>query len=64
MDVRVGDILVMKKNHPVVATVFGAALRYGFKIRCESCGREVMVPRSKAERALRAFSARRMRKQK
>ena len=46
MDVRVGDKLVMKKNHPC-----GSGM--DFKIKCEKCGHEVMVPRSKAEKNIR-----------
>ncbi|MBS5725805.1 MAG: DUF951 domain-containing protein [Clostridiales bacterium] len=54
MDVQVGDILEMKKPHPCGSRRF-LVLRSGmdFKIRCESCGREVMVPRSKAEKNIK-----------
>ena len=54
MDVRVGDRLVMKKNHPCGSNTF-EVLRSGmdFRIRCESCGHEVMVPRVKAEKNIR-----------
>ena len=54
MDVRVGDILVMKKNHPCGENKF-LELRSGmdFKLRCTGCGHEVMVARSKAEKNIR-----------
>lgn len=54
MDVRLGDILVMKKNHPCGCNRF-AVLRIGmdFRIRCENCGHEVMVPRVKAEKSIK-----------
>jgi hypothetical protein len=54
MDVRVGDILMMKKTHPCGCNRFHV-LRVGmdFRIRCESCGREVMVPRVKAEKSIK-----------
>ncbi len=54
MDLQVGDIVQMKKNHPCGCNRF-VVLRTGmdFKIRCENCGREVMVPRSKAEKNIR-----------
>ena len=54
MDVRVGDKLVMKKNHPCGCNTFDV-LRSGmdFKIKCEKCGHEVMVARSKAEKNIR-----------
>ncbi len=54
MDVRLGDILLMKKNHPCGGDKF-AVLRIGadFRIRCVQCGREVMLPRSKAEKNIK-----------
>ena len=54
MDVRVGDKLIMKKNHPCGSNEF-EVLRIGmdFRIRCTGCGREVMVPRSKVERNIK-----------
>lgn len=54
MDVRVGDILEMKKPHPCGNKTF-LVLRSGmdFKIRCTACGREVMLPRLKAERSIK-----------
>ena len=47
MDIHVGDILVMKKNHPCGENKF-LVLRSGmdFKLRCTRCGRE--FPRTKA----------------
>ena len=54
MDVRVGDILQMKKKHPCGGDEF-TVTRSGmdFKLRCTGCGREVMVARSKAEKNIR-----------
>ena len=54
MDVRVGDILTMKKKHPCGSQQF-LVLRSGmdFKLRCEKCGHEVEVPRSKAEKNIK-----------
>lgn len=56
MDVRVGDTLTMKKNHPCGGNQF-LVLRSGmdFKLRCTTCGHEVMVPRSKAEKNIRSI---------
>ncbi|WRS27849.1 DUF951 domain-containing protein [Oscillospiraceae bacterium MB08-C2-2] len=56
MDVRVGDILTMKKPHPCGERQF-LVLRSGmdFRIRCVGCGREVMVPRSKCERNIKSI---------
>ncbi|MGD9560098.1 MAG: DUF951 domain-containing protein [Oscillospiraceae bacterium] len=54
MDVQVGDKIVTRKNHPCGGDVF-LVLRVGmdFKIRCEKCGREVMLPRSKIEKNIK-----------
>jgi len=54
VDVRVGDILVMKKEHPCGEKRF-LVLRSGmdFRIRCLKCGREVMVPRVKIEKNIK-----------
>lgn len=54
MDVRVNDVLVMKKNHPCGCNSF-LVLRSGmdFKLKCEKCGHEIMIPRSKAEKNIR-----------
>ena len=57
MDVQVGDILSMKKQHPCGSRDF-LVLRSGmdFKIRCMGCGREVMIPRSKAEKNIKQIT--------
>lgn len=54
MDVQVGDILEMKKQHPCGNNRF-RVLRSGmdFRIQCMGCGHEVMVPRVKAEKNIR-----------
>ncbi|MBR5311144.1 MAG: DUF951 domain-containing protein [Oscillospiraceae bacterium] len=54
MDVKIGDVLMMKKNHPCGCSRF-IVLRSGmdFKLRCEKCGHEVEVPRSKAEKNIK-----------
>ena len=54
MDVSVGDTLIMKKPHPCGENKF-LVLRIGmdFKIRCTSCGREVMLPREKCEKNIK-----------
>lgn len=54
MDIQVGDVLEMKKSHPCGSREW-QVLRVGmdFKLRCVGCGREMMVPRSKAEKAVK-----------
>jgi hypothetical protein len=56
VDVRVGDILTMKKQHPCGSKEF-LVLRSGMdvRIRCTGCGREVMVPRSKCETKIKSI---------
>ena len=54
MDIRVGDVLTMKKPHPCGSREW-EVLRIGadFKLRCRGCGHEVMGPRSKFEKNVR-----------
>ena len=54
MDIKIGDILEMKKAHPCGGRRW-AVLRVGmdFRMRCETCGRELMLPRAKAEKGLK-----------
>jgi hypothetical protein len=51
LDIQVGDILNMKKQHPCGSNRW-EVLRIGadFRLRCLGCGREVMGPRSKFEK--------------
>lgn len=55
MDVRVNDILWMKKPHPCGGNQF-LVLRVGmdFKLRCRGCGREFMTPRIKIEKHIKS----------
>ncbi len=54
MDIRVGDLLELKKAHPCGSHQW-QVLRVGmdFKLRCTGCGHEVMVPRAKAEKSVK-----------
>ena len=54
MDIRIGDELEMKKNHPCGERNW-KVLRIGmdFKLKCCGCGHEVMLPRAKAEKNIR-----------
>ena len=54
MDVRVGDKLLMKKQHPCVANEF-LVLRSGmdFKLKCCKCDHEIMVARNKIEKSIK-----------
>ncbi len=54
MDIQVGDRVQMKKSHPCGCNTF-TVTRIGmdFKIRCDQCGREIMMPRHKCEKGIK-----------
>ena len=54
MDVRLGDVLLMKKPHPCGSREW-SVMRTGmdFRLKCLGCGHEVLIPRSKAEKNIR-----------
>lgn len=54
VEIQVGDVLQMKKTHPCGSREWDV-LRVGmdFRLRCRGCGREVMLPRSKAEKNIK-----------
>ena len=54
MEIKIGDILVMKKPHPCGCFEF-AVLRVGmdFRLRCTGCGHEFLISRQKAEKSAR-----------
>lgn len=54
MDIRVGDKLLMKKQHPCGSKEF-EVLRIGadFKIKCLGCEHIVTVARSKVEKNIK-----------
>jgi hypothetical protein len=58
MNINPNDILIMKKNHPCGANRM-IVLRAGmdFKLRCEGCGHEFMVPRVKIEKKIKKIEA-------
>lgn len=55
MDISVGDVLVMKKQHPGCGSDRMKVLRVGadFKLTCMGCGRTFMTPRSKCEKKIK-----------
>ncbi len=54
MDIRLGDRLVMKKMHPCGNNIF-TVKRIGmdFRISCDKCAREIMLPRTKIEKGIK-----------
>ena len=54
MDLRLGDVVRLKKAHPCGSfeweiTRLGADIG----LRCQGCGRRVLLPRSKAEKRIK-----------
>ena len=54
MDLRLHDVLELKKEHPCGSKRW-QVLRVGMdiKLKCLGCGHELMLPRSKAEKSIR-----------
>ncbi len=55
MDIRTGDIVTMKKQHPCGSKKW-KILRIGadFRMECCGCGHTVMLPRAKAEKNIKS----------
>ena len=56
MELKVGDIIKMKKQHPC-GTNEWELMRVGMDIRlkCKGCGHQIMLPRKQVEKAFRGF---------
>ena len=56
MDLHLNDRVELKKQHPCGCKT-GVITRVGMDIkwRCEGCGREIMLPRSKAEKSIKCI---------
>ena len=54
MNIAVNDLIETKKPHPCGGKTW-LVLRVGmdFRLRCTTCGRELMIPRAKAEKSIR-----------
>lgn len=54
LQINVGDIVQMKKKHPCGSNLF-TVKRIGmdFKICCNGCGHEVMLPRKSVEKSIK-----------
>ncbi|MGN1124531.1 MAG: DUF951 domain-containing protein [Eubacterium sp.] len=54
MNLKLGDIVIMKKPHPCGCKEFEITrLGVDYKLKCTGCGREVMIPRIKAEKSIK-----------
>ncbi len=56
LDLRVGDVVVLRKTHPCGGTTW-RVVRVGADIgaECLTCGRYVLVPRSRFESRIKSF---------
>lgn len=56
MDFSVGQVIKMKKAHPCGENRW-EILRVGmdFRLRCEGCGRQIMIPRKTVEKGFKGF---------
>lgn len=54
MNVQVGDILKMKKQHPCGSKEW-EVLRIGadFRLKCTGCGHQIMIARRQAEKNIK-----------
>lgn len=54
MDIQIGDIVKLKKQHPCGAYEW-EVLRIGidFRLKCTGCGHMVMLPRKQVERSIK-----------
>ncbi len=54
MNYEVGTVVQLKKQHPCGNNIF-TITRVGmdFKFKCHGCSRELMLPRPKAEKAIK-----------
>ena len=54
MDIKVGDTLILKKQHPCGSNSWQVR-RIGadFKIKCLGCGHEIMSPRANIEKSVK-----------
>lgn len=54
MELKLGDIVIMKKPHPCGSKEFEITrLGVDYKLKCCGCGHEVMIPRIKAEKNIK-----------
>lgn len=54
MDIRVGDVLRLKKQHPCGSREW-EVLRVGadFRLKCMGCGHQIMIARKALEKSVR-----------
>jgi len=57
MDINIGDILKLKKQHPCGSSEW-EVLRVGmdFRLKCSGCGHQIMIPRKLVEKNIRQIT--------
>ena len=54
MEIKLKDRLVMKKSHPCGCNTFKVTrIGMDFKLVCEGCGHEIIIPRVQAEKNIK-----------
>ncbi len=55
-DYLIGDVVKMKKGHPCGGDTW-EVMRIGmdFRIRCQTCGHSLLIPRSKFEKSVKTL---------
>lgn len=54
MDINVGDVVRLKKQHPCGSSEW-EVLRFGadFRLKCMGCGRQIMIERRQLEKNIK-----------
>jgi len=56
MDLKVGDVIKMKKQHPCGNNAWEIMpTGMDIRIKCSGCGHQVMLPRKQVEKIFRGF---------
>lgn len=57
MDIQVGDVVTLKKQHPCGSKEW-EVLRTGmdFRLKCRGCDHQVMIPRKQVEKNIRQIN--------
>ncbi len=57
MDLNIGDIIKLKKQHPCGSQEW-EILRVGmdFRLKCMGCGHQIMLPRKQVEKSIRGVT--------
>ena len=53
MDIRLGDVVRLRKQHPCGGYEWVVRLGADIGIKCRTCGRRVLLPRRKFEKSVK-----------